>query len=491
MRKWLLLVAAAAAPAQTLPEPPDRFYFEEGRIRVLILSGRNNHDWRSTTPFLRSILDAAGRFDVRVTEEPAGLDAAALRPYDVLVSNYCGPRWGPAAEKAVEEFVRSGKGLAVVHAASYPFGDAVVLGEKMTRTGVYQPPWKEWGEMVGAVWSEAEPRTGHARRHVFQVEWTDPQHPVAAGMKPFLISDELYHNFRLKPGIRVLADALDDPKVGGNGRREPLLWVKEYGKGRVFHTALGHDVDAMSAPGFAASFARGVEWAARGEVTLPAQISLNPKDTSAVRVLLVTGGHDHEASFYSVLEGWRDIRVNVDPHPVAFRHDLRKMYDVLVLYDSIQVEHLPESHRDNLRAFVESGKGVVLLHHAIVDFAAWEWWWKEVAGGLYVLKPQEGMPASSYLHDVELVAEPAAHPVTKGLPPMRLFDETYKNVWRRPDVIPLLRTNHPASDEIIGWVSPYAKSRVVFLQPGHGRDTHQLPWYRRLVRQAVLWSAGR
>lgn len=489
MRKLpLLLLLAAAAAAQ----PPEKFYFEEGRIRVLILAGRNNHDWRATTPLLRSALEATGRFDVRVTEEPAALDEKTLAPYHVLVSNYCGPRWGARAEAAIEGFVRGGRGLVVVHAASYPFGDLEVLGEKMTRTGVREPAWPAWGEMVGATWSDEEPRTGHGRRHVFRVEWTGADHPLAAGMEPFLISDELYHNFRLKSGNVVLAEAMDEAALGGTGRREPLLWARSYGSGRVFHTALGHDTDAMRAPGFLASFARGVEWAATGRVTLPARIDMNPKDANAVRVLLVTGGHDHEASFYQVLEGWRDIRVNVDPHPVAFRHDLRKLYDVLVLYDSIQTGQLPERHRENLRAFVESGKGVVLLHHAIVDFADWEWWWREVAGGLYVLNAREGMPASSYLHDVEMVVEPAGqHPVTRGLPPMRLFDETYKGVWRRPDVVPLLRTNHPTSDEVIGWVSPYEKSRVVFLQPGHGRETHELDWYRRLVRQAVLWAAGR
>ncbi len=243
-----LLLLAAGAVAQPPAEVSDRFYFEEGRIRALILTGRNNHDWRATTPLLRAALEASGRFDVRVTEEPAGLDEKTLRPYHVLISNYCGPRWGAPAEEAVERFVREGKGLVVIHAASYPFGEVEVLGEKMTRTGVRQAPWKAWGDMVGAVWSDEAPRTGHGRRHVFRVEWRDPEHPVAAGMAPFLISDELYQNFRLRPGIRVVADAFADAAQGGTGRREPLLWTNAYGKGRVFHTALGHDVDAMMAP---------------------------------------------------------------------------------------------------------------------------------------------------------------------------------------------------------------------------------------------------
>lgn len=462
---------------------PDRYYFEPGKLRVLILTGRNNHDWRETNPYLRELLQATGRFDVRVTEEPSGLTAESLRPYDVLVSNYCGPRWGDTAEKAIEAFVRDGKGLVAVHAASYPFGDAAVLGERMSRTGVYQQPWLAWGDMVGATWSESEPKTGHGPRDTFHVVFTDTAHPITAGLgQRFVTSDELYRNFRLKPGIRVLA----------TGRDKPLIWTVNYGRGRVFHTALGHDLDSMHTPGFAATYARGAEWAASSAVTIPAAIGTNHKLPNAVRVLLVTGGHDHESSFYSVFENWRDVRVNVDPHPVAFRQDLRRNYDVLVLYDTIQLDQLSTQSRKNLQDFVESGKGLVVLHHAIVDFSAWDWWWKEVVGGRYFLKAEAEYPASTYRHDVELIVTPApGHPITRGLPQMRIFDETYKHVWHRPDVQVLLTADHPTSDVNIGWVSPYAKSRVVYLQPGHGRESHELPWFRSLVHRAILWTAGR
>ncbi len=481
MHKLALLLALPLA-AQIAPVP-DKFFFDEGKVRVLILTGRNNHDWRVTNPFLREVLQGTGRFDVRVTEEPSGLTAETLRPYDVLISNYCGPRWGVQAEKAVADFVKGGNGLVVVHAGSYPFGETAVLSERMGRTGVYQKPWHEWGLMVGATWSDAEPKTGHGPRDAFDVVIEDKAHPVTAGLaERFVTSDELYRNFRLKPGIHVLAQ----------GREKPLIWTTAYGKGRVFHTALGHDLDAMQTPGFVATYARGTEWAATGAVTLPAKIDTNPKNANAVRVLLVSGGHDHESSFYGVFEKWRDVRVNVDPHPVAFRKDLRKDYDVLVLYDTIQVDQLPEKARQNLKDFVEAGKGLVVLHHAIVDFSAWDWWWKEVVGGRYVLKAEPEYPASKYLHDVEMVVTPkAGHPITKGLPQMRLYDETYKQVWHRPDVQVLLTTDHATSDLDIGWVSPYAKSRVVYLQPGHGRESHELPWFRTLVHRTILWTAGR
>lgn len=484
---FLLCITALAQ----IPQVPDKFFFEEGKIRVLVLTGRNNHDWRTTTPYLRQVLEATGRFDVRVTEEPSGLTAETLRPYDVLVSNYCGPRWGAQAEKAVEEFVKGGKGLVVVHAGSYPFGETAVLSEKMGRTEVYQPAWAAWGNMVGAVWSDKDPKTGHAQRHAYEVRWQDAAHPIAAGMKPtFLLSDELYHNFRLKPGVHILATAFDSPKIGGNGKEEPLLWTNVYGTGRVFHTALGHDLDAMQSTGFTASYARGVEWAATKAVTLPAQVNLHPVNKDALRVLLVAGGHDHETSLYGAFEGWRDVKVNVDPHPAAFRGDLRKRYDVVVLYDMIQ--DLPEAQRKNLQDYVESGKGLIVLHHAVVSFQSWEWWWKDVVGGHYFEKAAGEHPASSYLHDVEMVATPVGtHAITKGLPQMRVFDETYKNVWHGAGIQPLLTTDEKTSDKELAWISPYEKSRVAVILLGHGREAHESPWFRNLLHRSIVWAGGR
>src|SRR5450755_3501146 len=120
LRICFSLLLASVAIAQSVPE---KFSFEAGSIRVLILTGRNNHDWRATTPYLRRVLETTGKFDVRVTEEPAALSAETLAPYDVLVANYCGPHWSAGTEKAVEDFVAAGKGLVVIHAASYTFGE--------------------------------------------------------------------------------------------------------------------------------------------------------------------------------------------------------------------------------------------------------------------------------------------------------------------------------------------------------------------------------
>jgi uncharacterized protein len=240
-------------------------------VRVLIFSGQNNHDWRSTTPFLRQILLDTGRFDVRVTEEPRGITSATLAPYDVLVLDYMGPRWGEETERAVVDFVRSGKGLVAVHGASYAFTGMEILGDGHARTGRTEPPWPEYLEMVGGYWAKEEPATGHGRLHSFKVRFRDSSHPIAQGLgDSFIATDELYHHLRLRPEARILARAFSDPETGGTGKEEPILWTVHYGKGRVFYTALGHNVAAMREVGFVTTFARGAEWAATGKVTLPA-----------------------------------------------------------------------------------------------------------------------------------------------------------------------------------------------------------------------------
>lgn len=466
--------------------------FRSGAIRVLILSGRNNHDWRTTTPFLKKLLLDSDRFDVRVNEEPAGMTAATLAPYDLLVLDYNGPRWGEVTEKAVEEFVKSGKGMVVIHGASWAFNGLQVLGDRHVRTGIMEPAWPEYAKMIGGIWSEAEPRTGHGKRHSFKVKFVNREHPIAQDMdETFIATDELYHNMRMQPTATILAAAYDDPQMGGTGKDEPILWTINYGKGRVFHDALGHDVTAMSEPGFITTFLRGCEWAATSKVTLPPKSNLNQRKPDALKILVVTGGHDFDTEFYTLFEGYDDLIWNhVPSNHSAFNSDIRQKFDVLVLYDLSN--EISENEQKNLKDYVESGKGIVVLHHAIADYISWEWWYKEVVGGKYLLKPEGSMPASTYKHDEEMFVRPVIdHPITSAVGPLHLWDETYKGMWISPDVQVLLRTDNPTSDGPVAWISPYEKSRVVYIELGHDRFAHLYPAYRILVKRAILWSAGK
>ncbi len=224
----------------------------------------------------------------------------------------------------------------------------------------------------------------------------------------------------------------------------------------------------------------------------PAGAAAAPElERKPVRVLVVTGGHDYETSFYTVFEGQEGF---VWSHAVsngeAFREDIRDRYDVLVLYDMSQ--DLDANGKANLRAFVEGGKGLVLLHHAIADYNDWPWWYEEVVGGRYLLEDDGDTPASTYRHDEPIHAWPTgSHPVTEGIEPFDVVDETYGGMWISPEAQVLLETDNPTGDAPIAWVSAYPKSRVVYVQLGHGSAAHRHPAYRKLVGNAILWAAGR
>jgi type 1 glutamine amidotransferase len=209
-----------------------------------------------------------------------------------------------------------------------------------------------------------------------------------------------------------------------------------------------------------------------------------------LRVLVVTGGHDYPTSFYTVFEGRPEWRwTHAASNEEAFAREIVTRFDALVLYDYSQ--ELSVKGKDNLRAFAEAGKGIVVLHHAICDYQGWRWF-EELVGGRYLVADQEDRKASTYRHDVELVVTPVgSHPIVDGIGPIRLVDETYKGMRVSPKVTPLLEIDHPDGDRYVGWVSPFGLSRVVYIQLGHGEPTHRSAAYRELVRRAILWSARR
>lgn len=261
IRSALLLILAASAPLPA--QAPQSSNASPPKIKVLILTGVSNHKWRETTPMLRDILERSGRFDVRINEEVRGNGPETFAPYDVLVLNYndykrtAGPWWDDRARQAMLDFMGNGKGLVSYHASNNAFWG-----------------WEEYDKLVGGTWRET---AGHAPYHAYTVKLVDLEHPITKGLAPsFEENDELYHGLSLQPNIHVLATAFDDPKNCakngkncGNGKDEPLIWTTQYGTGRVFQTALGHDTKAMQGDGFAITLQRGTEWAATGRVTLP------------------------------------------------------------------------------------------------------------------------------------------------------------------------------------------------------------------------------
>jgi type 1 glutamine amidotransferase len=220
---------------------------------------------------------------------------------------------------------------------------------------------------------------------------------------------------------------------------------------------------------------------------------LNPVKPRAkpVRALLITGGHDHEASFYTLFHGIEELdRMPVTTSALAFQSDLRKKYDVLIMYDFSR--DLTATGKKNLRDFVESGKGILVLHHALLNYQDWPWWREEVVGGSYRLRTEGDMLSSTYKGDQKIfIAPEGKHPITNKLESFNVTDETYKGMWFSSKARPLLVTDNPNGDRYLAWVGPCATSRVVAIQLGHGPTIFREPSYRTLVHNAIMWLDGR
>jgi type 1 glutamine amidotransferase len=224
-------------------------------------------------------------------------------------------------------------------------------------------------------------------------------------------------------------------------------------------------------------------------VLISAMLSIAIAPAAPLRLLVVTGGHDYPTSFYTLFEqdglAWDHAVSNEE----AFRKDLRGRYDALVLYD-MSGTISPES-RAHFREFVESGGGLVALHHAIVSYQTSDWY-RDLVGGRYYQDATADRPASTFLHDIDMnVRVVTPHPITRGVSLIRIHDETYKGMWIAPTNTVLLATDHPTSDGPVAWVSAYKPARVVYIQLGHGSEAHRDTGYRAIVRNAVLWVARR
>jgi HEAT repeat protein/type 1 glutamine amidotransferase len=249
-------------------------------LTALIVDGQNNHNWKETTPPLKALLEETGIFKVDVaTSPPKGRPMDSFKPqfakYDVIVMNYTGDDWPLETRNALDDYMKEGGGLVIFHAADNAF-----------------PKWKEYNEMIGiGGWGGRNEKSGpmvrwkdgkmvldhspgrggsHGPQHAFQLITRDRHHPIMAGLpeKWMHSKDELYSTLRgPAKNMHILATAYADPAKSGSGEHEPALFTIKYGKGRVFHTVLGHAAEQCKSVGFIVTYRRGAEWAATGRVT--------------------------------------------------------------------------------------------------------------------------------------------------------------------------------------------------------------------------------
>jgi len=254
-------------------------------IKVLIVTGQNNHNWEASNVILQKYLNESGLFVADVIVSPKqGEDMSNFRPdfsaYQVVVLDYYGDSWPDATNTAFLDFVKNGGGVVVYHAADNSF-----------------PNWREFNEIIGlGGWENRNEKDGpyvyfkdgkevrdnspgrggsHGRQHEYVVTIREANHPITKGLPISWThaQDELYDRLRGPAlNLTVLATAYSDPSTGGTDRDEPMLMVINWGKGRIFHTVLGHVGNEPTHPAvecvdFIVTFLRGTEWAATGKVT--------------------------------------------------------------------------------------------------------------------------------------------------------------------------------------------------------------------------------
>ena len=258
---------------------------KENSYKTLIITGQNNHLWKASSPVLKEILDETGLFTSLIVITPdKGGDMKTFDPdfskYKLVVLDYNGDSWSEKTNTAFVEYVKNGGGVVIYHAADNSF-----------------PAWKEYNEMTGlGGWGDRNQKDGpyvyyknnklvidtsagiggsHGKRREFLVRTRITDHPITRGLPVEWLhgTDELYSQLRgPAKNMQILATAFADSAAGGGTMRdEPVLMTITYGKGRIFHTTMGHADEgggpSMHCAGFIVTLQRGAEWAVTGEVT--------------------------------------------------------------------------------------------------------------------------------------------------------------------------------------------------------------------------------
>jgi len=216
----------------------------------------------------------------------AGFKPAFAR-YDVVILNYNGDSWARETMTAFEDYMRNGGGLVSVHAADNSF-PAWVEFNKMIGVGGWGNRTQDSGPMIR--WRDGKQvlevgtpggRGTHGKYFSWEVELRNSEHPITKGLPPVWLHarDELYSMLAgPAQNVTVLATAKSDT----SHQDEPILMTISYGKGRVFHTTMGHDVESMKDVGFVTTLNRGAEWAATGRVTIPIPAAFPTTDKVSV-----------------------------------------------------------------------------------------------------------------------------------------------------------------------------------------------------------------
>jgi type 1 glutamine amidotransferase len=205
--------------------------------------------------YLSGLLENTGRFEVTIGEDAAILETPAIHKYDLIIVTADRRddefKFTNSQQEAIFELVRSGLGYVSIHGANNAAKD-------------WSPTWKE---MLGGVFSHSGLPDGKTRKGTYTVKIVDTASPITQGLKDFTIRDELYYHIQMQTDVQPLAT------IEYDGVAWPVAWTRTFGKGRVFHTPLGHrdfgpdKEDPLRNPGLAQLIVQGSDWVAAGRRT--------------------------------------------------------------------------------------------------------------------------------------------------------------------------------------------------------------------------------
>ncbi|HUB32274.1 MAG TPA: ThuA domain-containing protein [Bryobacteraceae bacterium] len=222
----------------------------------------------------------------------------------------------------------------------------------------------------------------------------------------------------------------------------------------------------------------------------------------ALRVQFTTGSHTVPLNQYAMFDD--ALFSDLDTWVLPFPHPFTKINDpggpdVIVMDDwqwangDVRTVAWPESDQHPFVKYLESGKGVLLLHHAVNTNEQWEWFTHEVSGCITLLDPNSpGKKTESRLKQFpkQTLTPVGDHPILKGVRPFVLpWDEVYPNMILSSRITPLIETDDPdCVNRVVGWIGPYTKSRVVCFEPGHTDLATADPRFLHIVHNMILWA---
>ncbi|GAB3955295.1 hypothetical protein GCM10028805_42480 [Spirosoma harenae] len=285
------------------------------RIEILFLGDNGHHRPIERVPQIMAALGNKG-INFTYTDKLEDLNADNLNKYDGLLIFANWDSIPKPQEKALLDYVASGKGLIPVHCASYCFRNSAEYVDKV---------------VGGQFWRH--------RMDTIQTRTTQPNHPIMMGLQSFKAFDETYLHSHLQADNNVLAVReikADQAKDKPDQKEEPYTWTRQYGKGRVFYTAYGHDERTWSQPGFQQLLERGILWAVGDEVK-KLHDDLKPQAFAYQEAVLPNyekrPGAQLQQKPLSPEESMKHIQVPVDFTLDLFAHEPNVMHPIAMSWD--------------------------------------------------------------------------------------------------------------------------------------------------------------